>query len=114
MKKIDAMDVWDKVCQSNWCQKAYGFCRQNGLNKLNLLEQGGADFDQTLGLPGEQPWYRAAYYAGRDLNAPLNDYNHKGYMDMHILQNRVAFNQHLRPNFFRKRNTCSLTLDVAR
>ena len=83
MAKIDALDVWRKACASDWCQEACNFFRKHGIDGGQILERGSANFDSKVtGLAGEQPWYRAAYYAGPN-----------GYMNMHIKQNLAAFRQ---------------------
>ena len=91
MTKIDALNVWEKVCDSDWCQDAFNFYQESKEGKTNILGGGGADFDSKV-LPDEKKeksWYRAAYYAGPN-----------GYMNMHIKQNLKAFDEFLEPNIF--------------
>lgn len=81
--EIDAMEIWNKICISRWCEEANKFYTDQNISKDAVLQRGGATFDKSLGKDGEKPWYRASYYVGAN-----------GYMDMHLLQNRAVFQKH--------------------
>ncbi len=81
MSKIDALEIWDEIQQWDLCESAVQFYGKNNLHKDGVLKKGAANFDHPVtNLPDEKPIYRAAYYAGQN-----------GYMDMHIKQNKFAF-----------------------
>lgn len=80
MNQKKAKEIWNRICDSSWSREADKFYTDRGIGRKKLLDQGKADFDQMIGVDGEKPWFRAAYYAGSN-----------GYMDMHIRQNRTVF-----------------------
>lgn len=91
--RIKAKDILNKVCESSWCNEAYEFYDSRNISENRILEQGSANFDEMIVRNEEKAWYRAAYYAGD-----------RGYMKMHIRQNRTAFRHHrLVKNLLKKR-----------
>ena len=94
MVEIKAKDVWNKICDSSWNKEACNFYSNRNIGKNKLLNQGKANFDELIGEVGEKPWFRAAYYAGKE-----------GYMDMHIRQNRTIFMKEKIAKYLKDRRT---------
>ena len=88
-----AKRILEQISDANWCREACAFYSDQHVSKDRILDQGGADFDEQVGISGEKDWYRAAYYAGKG----------HGYVDMHVRQNRTVFMKFKLPNILKGR-----------
>lgn len=89
---INALDIWEKLAKSKWCQDAVCFYRSKHVSRDAVLDHGSADFDCLVtDDPNEKPYYRAATYIAKH----YEDSRYDGYMNMHIHQNRASTRKYL-------------------